>query len=252
MTKKPIAMSVPVIIATIQRCTSGKYVVVEGVDDIVVYRNLITIYHTKGIKVISAGGRDKVLEVFNGLCGSDALNKAIFIVDQDSWIFSGIPSKYQHERIICTSGYSIENDIYLDKQLESLMLATNVYSTFEENLKIYLRWFTLAITRFCTDNNSSSEKLDIHPTTFFKDQTSIDSYCALKADEVFPTEVYNDLLLNYSLKFRGKCLLPLAVNCLGQRPGEAKYNTKTIMEETSCVGRGTYLNLLFGKVESLA
>ena len=252
MTQKVRILPVPVIISTIEKCQSGKYVVVEGVDDIVVYRNLITLYRAKGIKVLPAGGRDKVLEVFDDLSKTPHLNKAIFIVDQDSWIFSGIPFKYQHERIIYTGGYSIENDVYLDKQLEALMQGTGVYASFQADLQIYLSWFALAITRFCTDNNSCSEKLDVHPTTFFENQLSIDTHRALKTEEVFPQQTYDDLLVNYALKFRGKCLLPLAVRSLGQRPGEAKYNTKTIMEETACTGRGTYLNRIFSEVEELA
>lgn len=252
MTQKVKALPVPIIISTIEKCQSGKYVVVEGVDDIVVYRNLITVYRAKGIKVLPAGGRDNVLEVFDSLSKNSHINKAIFIVDQDSWVFSGIPSKYHHERIICTGGYSIENDIYLDKQLEELMQGTGVHASFQSDLHIYLRWFALAITRFCTDNNSCSEKLDVHPNTFFENQLTIDTHLALKNGEVFPQETYDDLLVNYALKFRGKCLLPLAVRSLGQRPGEAKYNTKTIMEETACIGRGIYLNRIFTKVEELA
>lgn len=252
MTQKVRVLPVQIIVSTIKKCQSGKYVVVEGVDDIVVYRNLITLYHAKGIKVLPAGGRDKVLEVFNDLSETPYLNNAIFIVDQDSWIFSGIPPEYQHNRIIYTSGYSIENDIYLDKQLEILMQSTGVYTSFQTDLQIYLNWFALAITRFCTNNNSCSEKLDVHPTTFFKNKLSIATYCALKPGEVFPQQTYNDLLVNYGLKFRGKCLLPLAVRSLGQRIGEAKYNTKTIMEETACTGRGTYLNRIFAEVEALA
>jgi len=252
MTQTVRILPVPIIISTIEKCQSGKYVVVEGVDDIVVYRNLITLYRAKGIKVLPAGGRDKVLEVFDNLSQNSHINKAIFIVDQDSWVFSGIPSEYQHERIICTGGYSIENDVYLDKQLEVLMHGTGVHASFKSDLQLYLRWFALAITRFCIDNNSCGEKLDIHPTTFFKNQLSINTHIALKNGEVFPQQTYDDLLINYALKFRGKCLLPLAVRSLGQRPGEPKYNTKTIMEETACTGRGTYLNRIFSKVEELA
>lgn len=252
MSQRTTIFPVPVIISTIEKCQSGKYVVVEGVDDIVIYRNLITLYRAKGIKVLPAGGRDKVLEVFDALKNTANLEKSIFIVDQDSWIFSGIPSAYQHDRIICTSGYSIENDVYVDKQLETLMQGTNVYTSFQNDLAIYLKWFALAITRFCTDNNACGEKLDVHPSTFFKNQLSINSYHALKNGEVFPQEAYDDLLINYALKFRGKCLLPLAVRSLGQRSSEAKYNTNTIMEETAITGRGLHLNRIFSQVENLA
>lgn len=252
MSQRTTIFPVPIIISTIEKCQSGKYVVVEGVDDIVIYRNLITLYRAKGIKVLAAGGRTKVLEVFDALNGTSHLNNAIFIVDQDSWIFSGIPDEYHHPRIICTSGYSIENDVYLDKQLDILMQGTNVFTTFQNELQIYLKWFALAITRFCTNNNACSEKLDIHPTSFFASNETIQNFCSLNENESFPDQFYNQLLVNYALEFRGKCLLPLAIRALGTRQGEPKYNSKTIMEETAITGRKTYLNKIFDQVGSLA
>ncbi|MDC4645940.1 DUF4435 domain-containing protein [Acinetobacter baumannii] len=244
--------TVPVIISTIKNSKSGKYVVVEGEDDIVIYRNLITLYGSKGINVMPAGGRDKVLEIFDALKETLHLDKAIFIVDQDSWIFKGIPLQYQHPYIICTSGYSIENDVYLDRQLDTLMQGTNVFSAFQQELQIYLKWFTLAITRFCTNDNANSEILDIHPQNFFQSSSTIESYCSLEAGEVFPQSTYEDLLLNYGLKFRGKCLLPLAIRALGNRPNAPKYNSKTIMEETAITGRRDNLNRIFNEVGKLA
>lgn len=245
-------LHVAVILSMIQRQTLTKYVVVEGVDDIIVYRNLISSNLDKNISVLAAGGRDKVLEVFTQLKNTPSIDNAIFIVDQDSWIISGIPEEFQHPRIIYTSGYSIENDIYIDKQLDALMQGTGVYSSFKDCLAIYLKWFALAITRFCTNANADSEKLKIHPSNFFQSQTTIDKFCALKEGENFPQELYDDLLLNYALKFRGKCLLPLAVECLGKRTDGAKYNTKTIMEEAAITGRGVHLNRIFSEVEQLA
>lgn len=249
---KPTPLTVPIIISTIQNSKSGKCVVVEGIDDILIYRTLITLYSSKGIRVMAAGGRDKVLEVFDSLNGTPHLDKAIFIVDQDSWIFTGIPSNYLHPRIICTSGFSIENDVYLDGQIEDLMIGTNVFTTFQNELNIYLQWFSLAITRFCTNNNACGEKLDVHPQNFFKSPQTIQSFCNLKSGEIFPQQTYNDLLINYGLKFRGKCLLPLAIRALGNRQGQPKYNSDTLMERTAITGRGIHLNRIFSTVGQLA
>lgn len=235
--------------ATIKNSQSGCCVIVEGSDDIVVYRRLITLYQSKGIKVFPAGGRKNVLDIFDAIKDTEHLKKAIFIVDQDSWVFTGIPTEYQHSRIICTSGYSIENDIYIDKDIDTLINGTGVHSSFTNELAIYLRWFSLAITRFIA---GADEKLDIHPDTIFKDSTTQVTYCTLEAGEVFPQSTYDDLLINYALKFRGKCLLPLAIRALGSRSGSPKYNHRTIMEETAIVGRGALLNRIFSEVENLA
>ena len=115
------SVPVHVILAMIRNSPSGKFVIVEGVDDIIVYRILINLYKTLGIQVIPAGGRDKVLEVFDEIKSTNNINKTIFIVDKDLWVFRGIPTEYQHERIITTSGYSIENDVFIDKENKKLL-----------------------------------------------------------------------------------------------------------------------------------
>lgn len=252
MSENRSKISVPVLTSLITRPSDSVYVVIEGEDDIFVFRPLMTIFKNKKIIVQSVGGRDNVLSVYNNVKNTPFLHQAIFIVDQDSWIFSGIPEDYQHERIIFTSGYSIENDVYIDKEIDLLMHGLGVHSSFESNLEVYLKWYSLAITRFCIDDNALSVKLKIHPDTFFKDENSINTFCSLQSGEVFPQHIYDDLLENYHLKFRGKCLLPLAIKALGDRPSKPKYNTKTIMEEAAITGRGIHLNRIFSEVEKLA
>lgn len=107
----------------------------------------------------------------------------------------------------------------------------------------------MAITRFIA---GADEKLDIYPDTIFKNSTTQETFCTLKAGEVSPQSTYDDLLINYALKFRGKCLLPLAIRALGSRSGGPKYNHRTMMEETAIVGRGPHLNRIFSEVENLA
>ena len=77
-----ISLPIHVILATIRNSPSGKFVIVEGVDDIIIYRILITLYKSLGIQVIPAGGRDKVLEIFDEIKLTDHINKTIFIPPQ--------------------------------------------------------------------------------------------------------------------------------------------------------------------------
>lgn len=245
-----ISLPIHVILATIRNSPSGKFVIVEGVDDIIIYRILITLYKSLGIQVIPAGGRDKVLEIFDEIKLTDHINKTIFIVDKDLWVFTGIPTEYQHERIITTSGYSIENDIFIDKDVMSLLKATATESKFNDELLQYLRWFSLAVTRFI--NNSGGEILDIHPQQFFKNIETTTELCNMRVGESFPQSLYDDLLTNYSLKFRGKCLLHLGIRALNSRPSSPRYNHATIMEETAINQKGIHLNRIFSTVGTLA
>lgn len=238
--------TVPVIVSAIKNSPTGKIVVIEGSDDVIVYRPLMHLFSNKGIKIVPAGGRTKVLEVFDEVKKLGYLDKAIFIVDQDSWIFSGIPTQYQHPRIIYTSGYSIENDIFVDKGIDNLLIGAGIFPSFNSKLQLFLQWFALAIDRFC---DTGIELLDVHPDRFFSNVTG---FCTLKPGESHPNPTFNDLIVNYPLKFRGKCLLPLAINELNSRPNSPNYNSKTLMEETAINGRGVHLNRIFSTVNSLA
>ena len=71
MTKNPF--TVLTLTATIKKSQSGCCVIVEGSDDIVVYRSLITLYQSKGIKVLAAGGRKNVLDIFDALKDTEHL-----------------------------------------------------------------------------------------------------------------------------------------------------------------------------------
>lgn len=228
-------------------------IVVEGKDDLFVYRILEHIYEDNltQVDVLSAGGRGAVLEVFDKLKNTSHLHKTIFIVDQDLWIFTGIPSEYNNERIITTSGYSIENDIFIDRQLEALMGGCGILTSFRVDLQIFLRWYSLAINRITSQTELDGETLKLHPDTFFKTHETINTYCSLKQGEVFPQSIYDDLSTEYHLKFRGKSLLPLALKALNSRPSHPKYNSKSIMEETAISQRGIHLNRIFSKVGAL-
>lgn len=99
-------------------------IVIEGKDDLLVYNEFEDIYEDPDclVSVLPVGGRNTVLGIFNRLKDTPHINKTIFIVDKDTWVITGIDSNYQHNRIICTHGYSFENDIFIDGNLENDMV----------------------------------------------------------------------------------------------------------------------------------
>lgn len=229
-------------------------IVVEGDDDSFIFRQLEDICEDapRIVDVIAVNGRNVALGVFNKLKNSDHIAKVLFIVDQDTWIHTGIPQEYQHSHIICTNGYSIENDIYLDRKLSDLMIALNVYDNFRQYLNETLEWYVLAINRILLDTVKKGDTLDIHPNAYFKKNLKKD-LIILREHETFNTELLEDLTTNYSLKLRGKNLLNLAMWTLnGRIDASHKYNLKTLIEETVYTMRGENLNRIFNNAKNIA
>lgn len=59
--------------------TSLPTLVVEGKDDMIVYRRLEDEYCDESLSVLSVGGRDKVLRLFEALSESPVAAKIIFL-----------------------------------------------------------------------------------------------------------------------------------------------------------------------------
>ncbi len=95
-------------------------VVVEGKDDMQIFRWMEDLLEVHEIDVLAAGMRSNVLAVYDRRSEFDHLPVA-FIADRDKELFTQLPVGY--EDIIWTQGYSIENDLYAgaDPSLENLM-----------------------------------------------------------------------------------------------------------------------------------
>lgn len=95
-------------------------IIIEGNDDKLVYDEFEDIYELTEplVSVLEVGGRNNVLKIFKALKDTPHINKAIFIVDQDQWVLTGVDPQYDHPHVIRTTGYSFENDIFIDGNLE--------------------------------------------------------------------------------------------------------------------------------------
>src|SRR5260221_12407925 len=93
-------------------------VLVEGSGDVQAFRGIEEMLGSLNASFLECSGRETLLTIFDRR--SEFSNtKACFVVDKDMWMFSGVQSKYSE--LICTDGYSIENDIYQDGDLERLL-----------------------------------------------------------------------------------------------------------------------------------
>lgn len=95
------------LVNTLKR-SSIPNIVIEGTDDVFVYRWLKKKINKPLAGLLACGGRDKLFQIFDRRNEFPNTN-VVFIADQDSYKFDGIPDN--RKDIIFTSGYCIENDI---------------------------------------------------------------------------------------------------------------------------------------------
>ena len=130
-------------------------IIVEGKDDVIIYRTLVEDYFTEEyIEIHQAGGREPLLCLYEVL--SDAEKQGdyrhrpvVFIADRDMWLFRGIPPRY--EDIIWTIGYSIENDLYSSAGFRKYVRDLN----YDEVLTSISTWFAWKVKEYLENNPPS-------------------------------------------------------------------------------------------------
>jgi hypothetical protein len=205
--------------------TSLPTIVVEGREDIIVYRRIEERLSRIGVDVLPALGRKKLLQVFDRRNELPEAVNVVFIADRDTYLHSGIPPEYDHHALVFTDGYSIENDIYRDGQLENLLLGAE-RQAFENELDKFVSWYAVALSRHLADD---TEGIKNHPNQVLSHEL-YDTLAALRDGEDFPQLLHDQLRENYSRMIRGKSLIGLLVRqttCAGRQP---QHNVASLLE----------------------
>ncbi|KQE92402.1 DUF4435 domain-containing protein [Acinetobacter lactucae] len=233
-------------VAQIER-SSLYTIVIEGKDDLLVYNEFEDIYEDLNcfVSVLPVGGRNTALGIFNKIKNTPHINRTIFIVDQDEWIIKGKDPIYNHDRIICTHGYSFENDIFIDGNLENDMQTKNPI-VFNNELPIVLQWYALEMSRILSSRPTANLKM--HIENLFN-QASI--YTAPQIGETFPTPLFSLLQSEYPHLLRGKTLLQFYLRVMNSRPGHKNGHSVISTVENVCKHKGSCLNRIFQEVDNL-
>jgi hypothetical protein len=220
------SLTVDELVATLKHSRLAT-VLVEGDDDLIVYRWIEEKIGVINASVLSCNGRNNLLAVYERR--SEFLHlKTVFVADKDMWIFTTIPAEYS-DNIVWTTGYSIENDLYAGANIERL-LNSSEKNGYNELVKNVTKWFAFEVEQY---RNNLTWKIDFHPNqicTEKKVQVSeifLESRCFTTPSELTIKEIESD----YQLKLRGKLLIDLftyyynsVLNC------QAYYNTKTLFD----------------------
>lgn len=216
----------------------------EGRDDYIVFRHLEDLLGGC-VDVLPVGGRDKVLQVFRRKA-EIGHERVAFIVDRDLWCFTGTPGDCIANDLVITDGYSIENDVFRDIDVPSLMAADERVKYLIELQKI-ARWYALAVSRILSGEGA---KIDIHPTQLLEDATTFDSVTELTAGEDYPDGLYDQITAETERLLRGKTLLQTAMRQLARVGRPARYHHQTLLDQAG-VRRGPLLEKIANEVERI-
>ena len=189
-------------------------VIVEGENDIPIYRRIEKYIGVQDADVIQVGGRNNLLLLYERRKEFAHLPVA-FVADRDLWLFSGIPPGYPD--IIWTEGYSIENDLYAGADLEKVLNANDV-DEHRQVLDSIIEWFAFEV----------EEHLACRPAHV---ATGLDTVVQLGTTEIdqgfrqsrgfrLPdAKLHQQIKDAYQLQLRGRLLFEMLIRFLNSHPG---------------------------------
>lgn len=221
-------------------------VIVEGDDDVIFFRQLEEVQSEYGLSVLAVGGRETALQVFNRRNEIQGTQKIAFIVDRDTWVIVGIPQSYENDDLLFTTGYSIENDLFVDGELLRLM-AGDERIKFEAELIKVVEWFALALSRILAGAN---ERIGRHPNELLDNEERRLEMLRLNPGEPYPDELREIIYADYANLLRGKTLIGLLMRQLSYAGRQSRHNQLSMLEMVAHK-KGPRLLALFEKVRAL-
>lgn len=216
------------IVSTLKR-SNIPTIVIEGPDDVYIYRYLKSKLSTKVVSIQPCGGRNTLFKIHDRKEEFQDRN-VIFIADKDAYRFYGIP--VERSDIIFTEGYCIENDVYEGSNIHNFI-------DDEDQLKldllrnIILRWYAFELEKHRELGNiNDSLKVASH----------IDRVSPKNINDICPdfchsigftepkSETIDELLNEYNLNIRGKQLFQMLSRFLSKKERFSSFTDKNLVE----------------------
>lgn len=200
-------------------------VLVEGKDDMRIYRWVEARIGRRTANVLPTGGRVKLLSVYERRQEFSNLPVA-FVADRDMWLFSGMPSDYNG--VIWTEGYSVENDLYTGANLESLLDPEEALEH-QQTLDVIVEWFAFEVEKYLADKpyKVSNHCNEVVPLG----QTHMDeNFRQSRGFRPPEDKIHEQIRSGYQLQLRGKQLFQILERCLNAPHRGTRYNISSLNE----------------------
>ena len=200
-------------------------VIVEGKDDMRIYRWVERHFGSQVANVQATGGRDKLISIYERRQEFPNLPVA-FVADRDMWLFSGVPSEYGG--VIWTEGYSIENDLYAGAELEDL-LESEEKKGHQKLLDAIVEWFAFEVEKYLAGEDF--EVAHHCDRVVPRGQTKMDDTFRKSRGFCPPDEeIHRQIREAYRLQLRGKLLFQMLERFLKARHPHTFYNIYSLHE----------------------
>ncbi len=219
-----LELTVDEIIETLKR-SSLTTVLVEGVDDVMIYRWLEDEIGIHNANFFPCGGRNNLLEIYERRAEFSEL-KTIFVADKDAYVYINPPEEYND--VIWTNGYSIENDLYYGRGIE-LLFSSDEREIFLKSLNSFIEYYSFEIENF---QNHREYSFKNHPQHILCDiQHSIKQEFLQEINFVKANDnIINNVKENYDVLIRGKSLFALLTRILSHRNRDIKHSKASLLE----------------------
>jgi hypothetical protein len=149
-----------------------------------------------------------------------------FIVDKDLWVYPECLVPEGLDDVVTTTGYSIENDLFIDGDLEFLMEAEEK-EEFERELFKFCKWYALAVSR---NLRGAESTFRTHPQKVLDEPDFYEAETVLHEGEIYPQELFDKITSHYAHFLRGKSLFALILRQLSAKRRDIKFGGKQLME----------------------
>jgi hypothetical protein len=216
--------SIDEIVETLKR-TSLLTVLCEGGTDLSVLRHVEEVSGAVGASFMECRGKDRVLAVFERRHQFPGA-RVCYLVDQDNWIFTGIPARFSD--VLCTWGYSMENDVLDGANIERLMTAVE-RRRFDTSLEAVIRWYCFEISKL---DQGQAPEVGVHVGQILDNSSDglSDEFLSgigfVEPSKEDIVSIYSD----YKRKLRGKTILQLFVRLLSNSTRKSKFNSDNLLE----------------------
>lgn len=213
------------LVATLKH-TNLRTVVVEGPDDVKIYRGLEDIIGSLDASFLECYGRIQLLSLFSRRSEFPSA-KVCFVADQDMWIFASVPSDYSD--VIFTNGYSIENDVYQDGDIERKILSANERPDHATIIDELCKWFAFQVDRFfvsgsCLTDPHLSHLIPVPGFTCSQEVLSLNGFRDPRP------ETYSSLRGQHQRKLRGKLLFEVIVRFSHAEGREPRHSYDSLLD----------------------
>lgn len=230
------------LVETLKR-SSLTTVIVEGKEDMMIYRWIEDKIGVNKANFLPCGGRESLIKIFERRDEFSHI-KTIFLADKDAFVYSSVPPEL--DEIAWTDGYSIENDLYFNGFVERL-LTVNEEVSFRVSLKNFIRYYAFELEKF---NKKLVFNFSSHPNQVLNEKHELNEEYMKEINFQEPEDKTVEYLQNeYKKLLRGKSLFALLVRFLSCNGRQVKHNRKALYETCFKLAENNLINDLISTIQ---